>query len=78
MAEKKSELELAAAIYGCEAGEIISYRLMDNGFISIIAPTGQKFVYSAAQLEDKRKALEPSRRAKPAAPRRKRRTTKKN
>jgi hypothetical protein len=69
MAEK-SELELAAAIYGCKAEEIISYRLMDNGFISIIAPTGQKFVYSDEQLEAKREALKPSRKPKAAAPRR--------
>jgi hypothetical protein len=78
MTEKKSELELAAAICGCEVGEVISYRLMSNGFISIIAPTGQKFVYSAEQLEEKRAELAPKPKPKRKAPTRRRtRTSKK-
>ena len=69
MAEK-SDLEIAAVICGCKVEEIISYRMMENGFISIIAPTGQKFVYSADQIEEQRKALAPRRKPKAAAPRR--------
>jgi len=43
-------LELAAYLYGCEPGEILKWRETPAGIV-IIAPTGQKFTYTFAQLE---------------------------
>ena len=50
----KSNKEVAAALYGCDQEELIKFRECENGSVVIIAPTGQKFTYSAEQLEAKR------------------------
>ena len=87
MAEKSNK-EIAALIYGCEVEELLGFRACENGDLSIIAPTGQKFVYPATQVEAKRAELKPKPkprrkapakpRAKPAAARRRRTAAKKD
>jgi len=55
----KSNKEVAAALYGCDQEELIKFRECENGSVVIIAPTGQKFTYSAEQLEAKREKMKP-------------------
>jgi hypothetical protein len=47
---KPSPVQLAARIYGCPVEELLSYREYDDGAVVIIAPTGQKFTYSAHSI----------------------------
>ena len=47
---KPSPVQLAARIYGCPVEELLSYREYDDGSVVIIAPTGQKFTYSAHSI----------------------------
>ena len=56
----KSNKEVAAALFGCEPEELIKFREGEDGAVVIIAPTGQKFVYSAEQLEAKREKMKPT------------------
>jgi hypothetical protein len=49
---------VAAKIYGCGVSDLLSWSEKDNGSVVIIAPTGQKFTYSADEIM--RKILEPS------------------
>jgi len=69
MSEIKS-IDIAAALYGCEPGELLSYRERKNGDISVIAPTGQKFVYAKILIDDQRKELAESKKltTKPILP----------
>jgi hypothetical protein len=53
----------AARIYGCKGSELMKVRFVDDGSVVIIAPTGQKFIYSAEQIAE----ATPKRRA-PAKP----------
>ncbi len=64
----KNELAAAAKILGCHPQKILAHRLLDDGGIVVIAPTGQKFRYSAEELA----AVVPSPgKAKPPAPKKK-------
>jgi len=57
----------AAKIYGCKVSELMKVRFGENGSVVIIAPTGQKFIYSAEQIAEampKRKAPAKSRATK--------------
>lgn len=69
MAEIKS-IDIAAALYGCEPGELLSHRERENGDISVIAPTGQKFVYAKVLVDGQRKSMEEMAKPEPT-PRRK-------
>lgn len=63
MAKKRgpSRVELAARLYGCEVGELLSQHEFKDGSVAIIAPTGQKFVYSAERiLEEQDKDMAPT------------------
>ena len=53
MASKKrvSPVQLAAQIYGCRVEELLSYREHEDGSVVIIAPSGQKFAYSAESIK---------------------------
>ena len=64
MAEIK-DIDLAAALCGCEPGELLSYRVRENGDISVIAPTGQKFVYAKVLVDGQRKDMEEKAKPKP-------------
>ena len=52
MPKKKppSPIELAARIYGCDLSDLLAYHEFEDGSVAIIAPTGQKFTYSADRL----------------------------
>ena len=47
---KPTPIQLAAKLYGCPVEELLSYREYDDGSVVIIAPTGQKFTYSAHSI----------------------------
>jgi hypothetical protein len=47
---KPSPLQLAAHLYGCQVEDLLSHRVYPDGSVVIIAPTGQKFTYSAEAL----------------------------
>ena len=47
---KLSLVQLAAKLYGCPVEQLLSYREYDDGAVVIIAPTGQKFTYSAHSI----------------------------
>ena len=47
---KPSPVQLAARIYGCPVEDLLSHRVYPDGSVVIIAPTGQKFAYSAESL----------------------------
>ena len=53
MASKKrvSPVQLAAQIYGCRVEELLSYREYEDGSVVIIAPSGQKFSFSAESIK---------------------------
>jgi hypothetical protein len=53
-----SLVSVAAKIYGCGVSDLLSWSEKDDGSVVIIAPTGQKFTYSADEIM--RKILEPS------------------
>jgi len=57
-------------LYGCEPQELMKVRELENGGLVVIAPTGQKFVYSADQVEKKREELKPRPAARKPATRR--------
>ena len=52
MASKKriSLVQLAAKLYGCPMADLLSYREYEDGSVVIIAPSGQKFTYSAESI----------------------------
>jgi len=52
-----ADILVAAALYGCEPGELMSYRMRENGDISVIAPTGQKFVYAKVLVDQQREKM---------------------
>jgi hypothetical protein len=56
---KKKRLKAAADLFGCSPSEFMSHRLLDDGGVVIIAPTGQKFRYSAEQLAKAKAEPEP-------------------
>jgi hypothetical protein len=47
----KQKLEAAAKLLDCKPGELMAYRDLEDGGLSVIAPTGQKFIYGAEKLE---------------------------
>ena len=47
---KPTPLQLAARLYGCPVEDLLSHRVYPDGSVVIIAPTGQKFAYSAEAL----------------------------
>ena len=47
---KPTPLQLAARLYGCPLEDLLSHRVYPDGSVVIIAPTGQKFAYSAEAL----------------------------
>jgi hypothetical protein len=53
-----SLVAVAAKIYGCEVSDLLSWAEKDDGSVVIIAPTGQKFTYSANEIM--KKILEPT------------------
>jgi hypothetical protein len=53
-----SLVAVAAKIYGCGVSDLLSWSEKDDGSVVIIAPTGQKFTYSADEIM--KKILEPS------------------
>ena len=61
---RDKRITAAAAIYGCKVSELMSYGISDVGRVSIIAPTGQKFIYSAEQIAEAMKP-KPKPKAKP-------------
>lgn len=52
--KKKSPVQLAAAIYGCEPRELLAHHEFEDGSIAIIAPSGQKFIYPAERILEER------------------------
>ena len=48
---KLSLVQLAARLYGCPVEELLSYREYEDGSVVIIAPSGQKFAYSAESIK---------------------------
>ena len=65
-----ADILIAAALCGCEPGELLSYRVCENGDIVVIAPTGQKFVYAKILVDGKREELATKAKPEPK-PRRK-------
>jgi hypothetical protein len=55
---------------GCKVGDLLGFRVLENGGVSVISPTGQKFVYDKILVDGKRKELEEEAKPKPK-PRRK-------
>jgi hypothetical protein len=53
-----SLVAVAAKIYGCGVSDLLSWAEKDDGSVVIIAPTGQKFTYSADEIM--KKILEPT------------------
>jgi hypothetical protein len=53
-----SLVAVAAKIYGCGVSDLLSWSEKDDGSVVIIAPTGQKFTYSADEIM--KKILEPT------------------
>jgi hypothetical protein len=47
-----SPVDLAALVYGCNTEDLLSYHEFPDGSVTIIAPTGQKFHYSAARIHE--------------------------
>jgi hypothetical protein len=47
-----SPVDLAALVYGCNTEDLLSYHEFEDGSVVIIAPTGQKFTYSAQRLHE--------------------------
>jgi hypothetical protein len=47
-----SPVDLAALIYDCDTQDLLSYHEFPDGSVTIIAPTGQKFHYSAARIHE--------------------------
>jgi hypothetical protein len=47
-----SPVDLAALIYGCNTEDFLSHHEFEDGSVAIIAPTGQKFTYSAQRLHE--------------------------
>jgi hypothetical protein len=43
-------VEVAARIYGCKVKDLLSWSEKEDGSVVIIAPTGQKFTYSAEEI----------------------------
>jgi len=70
MASKLSNIEVAAAEYGCQVDELIKFRPGDEeGSFVIIAPNGGKFTYTEKVLEARRKKMEIASKPKPRAKR---------
>jgi hypothetical protein len=66
MASKLSNIEVAAAEYGCQVDELIKFRPGDEeGSFVIIAPNGGKFTYTEKVLEARRKKMENALKPKP-------------
>ena len=66
MASKFSNIEVAAAEYGCQAEELMKFRPGDEeGSFVIISPIGEKFTYTGKAMEARRKKMEA--KAKPRA-----------
>ena len=63
--DKIKSIDLAAALYGCGPGELLSYRERENGDISVIAPTGQKFVYAKVLVDGQREKMAAASKPKP-------------
>jgi len=51
-------IDIAAALYGCSACDLMKVRYGKDGEMVVIAPTGQKFVYPKEEVDGKRKELE--------------------
>ena len=66
MHDDDKRLQAAAGIYGCMVDDLMSYRHLDDGAVVIIAPTGQKFIYPAAEIDAMCEEMTPKREA-PAA-----------
>ena len=47
---RPTPLQLAARLYGCPVEDLLSHRAYPDGSVAIIAPSGQKFAYSAESL----------------------------
>ena len=66
MVSKISNIEVAAAEYGCQVDELIKFRPGDEeGSFVIIAPNGGKFTYTEKVLEARRKKMEIPSKPKP-------------
>ena len=70
MTEKISDKEVAAALCGCSPDELMGFRSRSNGDLSVIAPTGQKFVYAKVLVDGQREIMEAKAKPEPK-PRRK-------
>jgi hypothetical protein len=73
MSEIKS-IEVAAALYGCKADELMGFSEKDDGALVIIAPDGKKFRYDKVLADAQRAEMEEAAKPKPK-PAPKRRTT---
>ena len=60
-----ADILVAAALWGCEPGEVLSYRVCENGDIYVIGPTGQKFLYTKVLVDEQREILEAKAKPKP-------------
>ena len=48
--------QLAAALVGCEPTELKGYRLLPDGSLAVITPTGQKFIFTPEQVAEVQRA----------------------
>ena len=55
---KIKNIDVAAALFGCDTGELIKSRECEDGSVVIIAPTGQKFIYGVEEIDAKREKME--------------------
>ena len=68
MASKFSNIEVAAAEYGCQAEELLKFRPGDEeGSFVVISPVGEKFTYTGKVMEARRKKMEEKAKPKPRA-----------
>ena len=67
MADVK-DIAVAAALYGCDPGELIKYREgNEEGSAIIIVPTGQKFTYDKKSMDAQREKMKAKVKPKPKA-----------
>lgn len=65
MTEEIKSIEVAAALYGCKADELLGFSEKDDGALVIIAPDGKKFRYDKVLADAQRAEIEAASKPKP-------------
>ena len=74
MTEEIKSIAVAAALYGCQVDELLSFAEREDGSLVIIAPTGQTFRYDQVLVNAQRAEMAEAAKPKPK-PRARRKTT---